>query len=201
MLNFLQYIIQQPSDSILNRMLNAQTKNPTKGDWYSTVSKLIEKYDLKLSLSEIFKTKPSIFKNLVKKHIKIVAFRELVEKQKRGQKGRQINYERLEMSDYLLPECQISVEDKKELFLIRSEMNELPCNFGNPTLCELGCSQVLNSEHINSCPKLNKKEALQYENILNGTMNQKVLVLKKIQENNAIRINKLRDSVNCKITC
>ena len=126
-------------------------------------------------MSEIFKTKPSILKNLVKKNIEIVAFRELIEKQKRGQKGRHINYERLEMSDYLLPECQISVEDKKELFLIRSEMNELPCNFGNPTLCELGCSQVLNSEHINSCPKLNQKEALKYENILNGTKNQKSL--------------------------
>ena len=137
----------------------------------------------------------------MKKHIEIVAFCELVEKQKRGQEGRQINYERLEMSDYLFPEFQILVEDKKELFLIRSEMNELPCNFGNPTLCKLGCSQVLNSEHINSCPKLNKKEALQYENILNGTMNQKVLVLKKVQDNNEIRINKLRDSVNCKITC
>ena len=88
-----------------------------------------------------------------------------------------------------------------ELFLIRSVMNELPCNFGNPTLCDLGCSQVLNSEHINSCPKLNQKEALPYENILNGKMNQKVLVLKKIQENNAIRITKLRDSVNSNITC
>ena len=120
---------------------------------------------------------------------------------KEVKKGRNINYERLEMSDYLLPECQISVEDKRELFLIRSEMNELPCNFGNPTLCDLGCSQVLNSEHINSCPKLNQKEALPYENILNGKMNQKVLVLKKIQENNAIRITKLRDSVNSNITC
>ena len=138
---------------------------------------------------------------MVKKKIEIVAFHELIEKQKGGKKGRNINYERLEMSDYLLPECQISVEDKRELFLIRSEMNELPCNFGNPTLCDLGCSQVLNSEHINSCPKLNQKEALPYENILNGKMNQKVLVLKKIQENNAIRITKLRDSVNSNITC
>ena len=167
MLNFLQYIIQQPSDSILNRMIKAQTKNPTKGDWYSTVNKLIEKYDLKISLSEFFLTKPSIFKNMVKKKIEIVAFHELIEKQKGGQKGRNINYERLEMSDYLLPECQILVEDKRELFLIRSEMNELPCNFGNPTLCELGCSQVLNSEHINLCPTLNQKGYLHYKSILN----------------------------------
>ena len=85
MLNFLQYILQQPSESLLHSMLQAQMKNPSKGDWVSTVKELLKKYQIKLDMIEIKNTKQSIFKKMVK---------------------------RLEMSDYLLPECKISEEDK-----------------------------------------------------------------------------------------
>ena len=203
MLNFLQYILQQPSESLLQSMLEVQTRNPTKGDWVSTVTELLEKYNLKMSMKEIQSTTPSIFKNLVKKNVEKCAFNDLIKKQKSGQKGQLLVFERLEMSDYLLPECKISVEDKIELFSIRSEMNNLPCNFGKETQCEQGCYEVLNSEHIYSCTKLNKQKIPinNYENILKGTMNQKVEVLKKIQENNLIRMQKLRDSVDINVNC
>ena len=39
MLNFLQYILQQPSGSLLYRMFTVQQENPTKGDWVSLVKK------------------------------------------------------------------------------------------------------------------------------------------------------------------
>ena len=38
---------------------------------------------------------------------------------------------KIEMTDYLLPECELSNKDKIELFHIRSEMNDLPFNYGN----------------------------------------------------------------------
>ena len=139
MLNFLQYILQQPSESLLHSMFQAQMKNPSKGDWVSTVKELLNKYQIKLDIIEIKNTKPSIFKKLVKKNIEISAFGDLIKKQLAGKKRKYLVYERLEMSDYLLPECKISVEDKIELFLIRSEMNDLPCNFGKETQCEQGC--------------------------------------------------------------
>ena len=82
-------------------------------------------------------------------------------------------------------------------------MNNLPCNFGKETKCEQGCYEILNSEHIYSCTKLNiqKIPINKYENILKGTMNQKVEVLKKIQENNQIRTQKLWDSVDINGNC
>ena len=60
-------------------------------------------------------------------------FDNLIKKQLAGQKRKYLFYERLELVDNLLPECKISVEDKIDLFLIRSEMNDLPCNFGKET--------------------------------------------------------------------
>ena len=62
MLNFLQYILQQPSESLLHSMLQAQMKNPSKGDWVSTVKELLKKYQIKLDMIEIKNTKPSILK-------------------------------------------------------------------------------------------------------------------------------------------
>ena len=169
----------------------------------STVKELLKKYQIKLDIIEIKNTKPSILKTLVKKNVSISAFDDLIKKQLAGKKGKCLVYERLEMSDYLLTECNISVEDKIELFLIRSEMNDLPCNFGQETQCEQGCYEVLNSEHLNSCPKLNKQKSKthNYENILKGKIYQKLEVLKNIQENNIIRIKKLRDSVDVNFSC
>ena len=83
-------------------------------------------------------------------------------------------------------------------------MNYLPCNFGKETQCEQGCYEVLNSEHLNACPKLKKKENIKtynYENILNGKVNQKLEVLKIIEENNIKSIQKLRDSEDFNVFC
>ena len=47
------------------------------------------------------------------------------------EKGQELDYKSLEMADYLLPECEVSNKDKKEKFLIRTEMNDLAFNYGN----------------------------------------------------------------------
>ena len=40
-LNFLQYILQQPNSSLINRMFQVMLKNPQKGDWASNAKFLI----------------------------------------------------------------------------------------------------------------------------------------------------------------
>ena len=50
--------------------------------------------------------------------------------------------------------------------------------------CDTGCKEVLNSEHLLTCVAINTEESiLKFENILKGTMKQKVSIIKKIQEN------------------
>jgi hypothetical protein len=136
-LNYLHYILNQPNDSILLRTFNSMIRNPTPGDWTGYAIELIKKYKLNLSLKEIKETESSIFKKLVKRQIHKIAFRELIERQAKGEKGKLIVYESLNMADYLLPEAALTVEEKQEIFAVRTEMNENPFNFGNKTQCEV----------------------------------------------------------------
>ena len=50
------------------------------------------------------------------------------------------------MTDYLLPESEMSNKDKIELFHIRTEMNDLPFNFGSKTICDKGCKEILDNK-------------------------------------------------------
>ena len=116
--------------------------------------------------------------------MQIIAFSELQQKQRKGEKGRNIVYRSLSMADYLLPEANLTVEEKKKIFSIRLEMNENSCNFGVKILCEMGCSEIQENSHILVCPKLNESEQeLNIEDILNGSLPMKVKVLKRFEEN------------------
>ena len=87
-----------------------------------------------------------------------IAFRTLVDRKNRGEKGKEIIYQDLSMSDFLLPEAALSVTEKLELFAARTEMNENPYNFGNKTLCEMGCKEAETNKHILVCLQRNNEE-------------------------------------------
>ena len=92
------------------------------------------------------------------------------------------------MSHYLLAQINITVIDKEEILSYICEMNEMPFNFGRKINCELGCSIEMNNEHLLNCPILNQHNGkMEYNQILNGTNNQKILILRKLQENNKKR--------------
>ena len=102
MLNFLQYILQQPTESLLYSMYTEQQKNATKGDWVSSVTKLVDQYEIKLTMKEIKDMKRSLFKSIEKRQVERLAFTTLIQKQKGGKKGKGIDYKQLEMTDYIL---------------------------------------------------------------------------------------------------
>ena len=97
----------------------------------------------------------------------------------------------------LLPECSLSVSEKFELFVYRTEMNDLPNNFGRDDICEMGCLEAMDNSHLLLCSGLNHNDPheLKYEQLLNGNINEKVAVLKKLQENAEKRTNYL--SIKC----
>lgn len=64
-LNFLQYILQQPPES----MFQAEIENPVKGDWASEVTELVKEYKIDLSLSETKDMSENKYKNLVKNNV------------------------------------------------------------------------------------------------------------------------------------
>ena len=65
MINFLQYILLQPKESLINRVFVAQKMNPTRGDWVENVTKLLGDYRINMTLIEIEYMKPSLFKSMV----------------------------------------------------------------------------------------------------------------------------------------
>ena len=90
----------------------------------------------------------------------------------------------------------MSTNDKLEMFAYRCEMNDLPFNYGNKTMCEMGCHEkILNNEHLLNCPSIDGNNIkVNLKEILNGRNKEKNKVLQKLQENTKRRIEHLRDS-------
>ena len=184
MLVLLQYILQQPDDSLMSRVYQAQIKFPTKGDRASETAKIITSLEIQLTNQEIKKMKINQFKTLVKKKTEIAAFTYLCKKQQRGKKGKYIKYEKLQMADYLLSESCASMKDKFDIFLLRVEMNDRPYNFGQKEFCKEGCQDMLTNKHILTCPLLNKSNCEhQHHQLLNGSVEEKIKVLNIFMKN------------------
>ena len=71
----------------------------------------LEAFDITLSLEEIKNLTKLQFTRIFKTKVKENAFRYLI--QKRGKKGGEISYTKLEMAEYLLP-CNASLQIKQK---------------------------------------------------------------------------------------
>ena len=78
MINFRQYVLQQPTNSIFQIVFRAQKANPRKGVWVSNVCQLLITYNINLTLQEVQHMKTSLFKNLVKRKVHTAAFISLI---------------------------------------------------------------------------------------------------------------------------
>ena len=123
----------------------------------------------------------SDFKQILKTKIRIHALQYLLGK--RGSKGKQICYDKLEMAEYLLPHNkEMNNEEKQNTFAIRNGMVELPDNYGKVETCI--CGKKEDMKHVYSCNMLSKEEIeIQYENIYNGNIYKQRKVLKRFEEN------------------
>ena len=184
MVIFLQYILQEEEDSNLLQILKAQIKYPIKKDWNSEVKYALVQLKINLGNENIRSTKVAEFKKMVKKQIEKVAFSDLVAKQKPGSKGREISYgEKLRMADYLMPNHILKLEEQREIFQICARANRIPSNWGEKTLCETGCSEVLNNEHILRCVISNEIKNTDIDYIHNGSVEEKLRTLNTFKRN------------------
>ena len=154
MVNYLQYILLQPSNSLIARVFVAQQNTPRKGDWVSNITKLLNDYNMQILFLEVKNMKEGLYKSLVKRKVHEKAFKDLIHKKNMGQEGKNIKYGKLEMAHYLPAKSKNSVQEKVEIFAYRCEMNNLPFNFGNKKNCEQGCPTEMNNEHLLKGPVL-----------------------------------------------
>ena len=82
-----------------------------------------------------------------------------------------------------MPNNVLKLEEQREIFKIRARTNKLPSNWGKETLCETGCSEILNNEHILRCSILNENETFDINCIQNGSIEEKLKILNIFKRN------------------
>ena len=75
---------------------------------------------------------------------------------RRGSKGAEIEYPRIEMAEYLLPNDEFTIEDQRNLFSMRNRMVDIPSNFVSSEKNESKClhEEKENMRHIYSCKQV-----------------------------------------------
>ena len=105
---------------------------------------------------------------------------------KRGSKGSEVIYSQVEMSEYLLPNNEFSIEDKRKLFSILNKMYQISSNFcsQNNNTSKCVCQESEDMEHIYVCKSLNDEEIqVEYEKLFCGNMNELTYILRRYEEN------------------
>ena len=126
---FLQYIIKQKSESTIGRIFETQNRKRTPKDWITTVIKDMKELTLDFTFTHIKQMSKENWKQLVKRKIIENSFKKLLETKQKHSKVMNLEYEKLEMQTYLLPnrfEC--SKEDTQIIFKIRSNMTNAKMN-------------------------------------------------------------------------
>ena len=186
---YLKYILEQPEKSSIFKILKLQIENPTRGDWVSSCQNDIEKLNLKLTFEEIKAIKKTKYTQLLKEKIRESALKYLLDKQ--GKKGREMQYNYLEMEDYLLPfNNKLNIEEKREMFAVKNSMIGIPANFSSKCEIKCDCGVKEDMDHIYNCKLYNmKKPEIPFEKIFRGNLNEQIMVFKKFSQNMEKRSN------------
>ena len=112
---YMKYILEQPEDSTISKMLELQFENPTPGDWASTCLNDLQYIDLNITKEEIRNIPKQNFLKILKEKISTKALDYLLEK--RGKKGCEIKYSCFEIAEYLQPYNKLlNIEQQREMF-------------------------------------------------------------------------------------
>ena len=120
----------------------------------------------------------------------------------RGRKGKEIEYDKIEMAAYLQSmNRELTIEKRRRIFEIHNMMVDIPSNFSSEEENEQKCvcKQKENMEHIYYCEKLNQnKPEEMYKQIFHGRLDQQVSVFQRFEENfeNRMEIIEKRNDSN-----
>ena len=116
------------------------------------------------------------FSNILKSRIRENALTYLVGKQK--SKGKEIMYNEIKMAEYVLPDANLTISQKQNMFAVRNRMTEILENFPGKNLNEYCiCGQKETIIHIYNCEILSdgKQYNYEYEIIFNGKIDEQNL--------------------------
>ena len=178
---YMQYILQQSDDSILEEFFSLQLEMPTRGDWASRCLKDLQELGIKNTLEEIRVMTKYKFTQILRKRSKSRALQYLINKQ--GTKGKDIDYLKLEMSEYLQPyNEELSIDERRRLFSFRNKMADIPSNFPKTNFFEkCRCGENEDMAHIYECKMLNIEESkIPCQQIYCGTISEQVQIFRRM---------------------
>ena len=186
---FYHYIINQKEDSFILKFLISQKENPTnKGEWCCVVQSSMEYLNINISDDEMRHIKKQKLKKVLSDRINEKSLNYLLGI--RGSKGKEIKYNRLEMSHYLMPnDSKMSVENKQYIFSMRNRMIQMSSNFSSEkekVTCQMGCNEYENQQHIYDCYLYNEKNhnnKISYKLIYKDNIINQLKILKTFKEN------------------
>ena len=181
---FFKNILNENPNSLIFKFVQLQIEKPSKGDWASSCISSLQYLNIKLSIHEIAKMKKNQFSKILKKSLEEKSVQYLLENRK--SKGKEINYTRLKMAEYLLPQNEnLSIEEQQYIFSIRNRMIPIESNFsviGKERPCL--CGEVKTMKHIYTCKKLNEEEIfIEYEEIFTENVKNQKMILKRFKKN------------------
>ena len=180
---YLKYILEQPEESSISKILKLQIEKPTRGDWASSCQNDIEELNLKLTFEDIKSIKKTKYVQILKEKIREAALNHLLDKQ--GKKGREMKFNYLEMADYLLPfNKKLNIEQKCEMFAVENEMINIPANFSSKCEVKCECGSKEDMSHIYNCMLYNTEiPEIPFEKIFTGNLNEQIVVFNKFSQN------------------
>ena len=156
-LNFLHYILNQPTDSLLRNVFDAQVNNPIGGDWVTQVEMDIKDLQLSLSFDQIRNIPKEQFKKIIKEKVKTKSFELLTKIQATHSKSKNIVYKKLGLQTYLSSDSSLTIKEKSFIFSARARMIDVKANF-KVGKTNLRCRKCLKEEetqrHLLECPEL-----------------------------------------------
>ena len=185
---FLQYILKESNDSLINMVFQTQLANPVKDDWCQTARETLEELGLDLKLEEIKFMEKDRLKGLVKKACEDKGLEYLNGKKAGHSKVLHISHLRWETQPYLKPN-QMSADEAKFIFLLRTRMLDVKINYRNKH-ADLNCPICESAEddqaHLLACSKLVDgmeivEDGFKYENIFESKVDEILRVSRRIQ--------------------
>ena len=165
-------------------MFNQQVDKPTKNDWASTCSINLKELNIEMTFEEIEEMPITKYNEMVRQKCKESAYNYLMKR--RGSKGAEIVYTRIQMSEYLLPNDEFNIENQRNLFSIRNRMVNNPSNFVNKenNHFQCLCGEKEDMKHIYNCKYLNSEDLEEnFENLFCGNLQIQAKVFKRFENN------------------
>ena len=157
-LNFLYYILVQKKTSLMYTFFQAQLNDSSKGDWSLTVQEDLNHLGIHSPINELTKIPESAYIKMINDRIERESWKYLNNEKGEHDKVKHIDHSKVEMQDYLSPNC-LTNEESKFIFLLRSRMLDVKCNFRgryqhSNTLCPVCMTAEDSQAHILACREL-----------------------------------------------